>query len=110
MAVEIEPQIEIRETEAKVPPELRQEGVSARPEKPAEIESVQQQVQEEESKQPGEDTVTLPASLEELRNLAKGPITSSITWFANFWLRIFKKAVHYGYRILLKGGKDNASA
>lgn len=42
---------------------------------------------------PPSDTVTLTAG-------SKGPITSSATWLAAFWLRIIKKAIHFGWNII----------
>lgn len=47
-------------------------------------------------------TVQLPKTQDELKELSKGSITDSITWFAAFWLRIFKKAVHFGWKIIGK--------
>jgi hypothetical protein len=44
-------------------------------------------------------TITLPADQNQLTTLAKGSISNSITWFAAFWLRMIKKAIHFGWRI-----------
>lgn len=30
---------------------------------------------------------------------AKGSITSSLTWFSAFWIRIIKKALHFGWQV-----------
>lgn len=35
-----------------------------------------------------------PADTKTLLAWAKGPITNALTWFANFWLRMIKKAKH----------------
>jgi hypothetical protein len=43
--------------------------------------------------QPPSDTVTLTQQ-------AKGDTSSSLTWLAAFWLRIIKKALHFGWRIV----------
>ncbi len=43
--------------------------------------------------QPPSDTVTLMQQ-------AKGDTTSSLTWLAAFWLRIIKKAGHFGWKIV----------
>ena len=43
--------------------------------------------------QPPADTTTLTTQ-------AKGDTTSSVTWLAAFWLRIIKKALHFGWRIV----------
>lgn len=44
--------------------------------------------------------ITLPKDQEQLKNLSKGKITESITWFAAYWLRMIKKAVHFGWQII----------
>ena len=43
--------------------------------------------------QPPSDTVTLTQQ-------AKGDTTSGATWLAAFWLRIIKKALHFGWRVV----------
>ncbi len=45
-------------------------------------------------------TVQPPASQATLQSQAKGDTTSSMTWLAVFWLRIIKKAIHFGWQIL----------
>ncbi len=45
--------------------------------------------------QPPGDSVTLTQQ-------AKGSATSSMTWLAAFWLRIIKKAMHFGWKIVGK--------
>src|SRR3990167_1553834 len=49
-------------------------------------------------------TITPPASQVTLTKQAKGPITSSLSWLAAFWLRVIKKAIHFGWKII---GKQN---
>jgi len=44
-------------------------------------------------------TVTPPAPQTTLITWAKGPVASSLTWFAAFWLRILKKALHFGWTV-----------
>ncbi len=43
--------------------------------------------------------VNPPASSATLLNWSKGSITSSLTWLAAFWLRIIKKAIHFGWKV-----------
>jgi len=47
-------------------------------------------------------SVTLPKSQLELTQLARGSISDSITWFAAFWLRMIKKAIHFGWQLFHK--------
>lgn len=45
-------------------------------------------------------TIEPPSSPPVLANQAKGPTTSSLTWLAAFWIRIIKKALHFGWKII----------
>ena len=48
-------------------------------------------------------TITLPAQPQQLKAGAKGTPDDALTWFAAFWLRMFKKAIHYGWRVITGG-------
>ena len=52
-------------------------------------------------------TVTPPSDTTTLSKQAKGDTTSSLTWLAAFWLRIIKKAIHFGWKII--GKEQNVS-
>lgn len=45
-------------------------------------------------------TIQPPGDTTSLETQAKGDTTSSMTWLAAFWLRIIKKAIHFGWQIL----------
>jgi len=47
-------------------------------------------------------TIEIPATQEALEDWAQGPIENSLTWYAVFWLRLLKKALLYGWRVVLK--------
>jgi hypothetical protein len=47
-------------------------------------------------------TVTIPQTPTVLAALAKGSVSDSVTWFAAFWLRMIKKAVHFGWQLFQK--------
>lgn len=49
-------------------------------------------------------TVQPPGDVVTLTQTAKGNTTSSATWLAAFWLRIIKKAMHFGWKIVGKEG------
>lgn len=49
-------------------------------------------------------TIQIPADKVQLESASKGDTGSAVTWLAAFWLRMIKKAVHFGWRII-KGGK-----
>lgn len=45
-------------------------------------------------------SVAPPANDAALTSWSKGPITSSISWLGMFWLRIIKKAIYFGWKIV----------
>lgn len=49
-------------------------------------------------------TIQLPTDVRSLTNWVKAPVTNSLRWLAAFWLRMIKKAKHFGWRIIQKGG------
>lgn len=50
-------------------------------------------------------TIQVPATPTQLTEWAKGSPGQSLTWFANFWLRLIKKAFHFGWRVITGGSK-----
>lgn len=50
--------------------------------------------------QPTATTFQIPTNQTTLVSQSKGPITSSLTWFAAFWLRMIKKALHMGWSVV----------
>lgn len=55
-----------------------------------------------QSQPSGAVTITLPADQTNLAASSKGSADDSVTWFAAFWLRMIKKAIYFGWRILGK--------
>jgi hypothetical protein len=49
-------------------------------------------------------TIDPPAAEEQLEKQSKGSPASSATWLATFWRRMIKKARHFGWKIVGKGG------
>lgn len=45
-------------------------------------------------------TVTPPADSNTLADWSKGSVTSSLTWLGTFWIRVIKKALHFGWKII----------
>ncbi|KKR43640.1 MAG: hypothetical protein UU51_C0016G0006 [Microgenomates group bacterium GW2011_GWC1_41_20] len=52
-------------------------------------------------------TVTPPADDTTLTDWSKGSTASSLTWLAAFWIRIIKKAMYFGWKIV---GKEKVNA
>ena len=52
-------------------------------------------------------TVSTPSDQATLTKQAGGSVASSLTWLAAFWLRVIKKALHFGWKIV--GKEQNVS-
>lgn len=52
-------------------------------------------------------TVTPPADDATLTTWSKGSVSSSLTWLGAFWIRVVKKALHFGWKVV--GGQPNVS-
>jgi hypothetical protein len=108
--VESEPRkkegLEVRPEEMEIPPEVER-ATGATPTQT----QVTAQVTDDTGKPlisptvPKAVTVQVPASPSQLDEWSKGSPTASLTWFATFWLRIIKKAFHFGWRVITKGGQ-----
>jgi hypothetical protein len=48
-------------------------------------------------------TISVPATPQQLSSWSQGSPSQSLTWFAKFWLRMVKKALNLGWRIVGKG-------
>ena len=51
-------------------------------------------------------TVTLPANQGVIEEWTKGDASNSSTWLGYFWVRIVKKALHFGWKLVV-GPDDN---
>lgn len=47
-------------------------------------------------------SVTPPSDTTTLTTWSKGNTSSSLTWLGAFWLRVIKKAIHFGWQIVGK--------
>ena len=47
-------------------------------------------------------TIQIPATQGELESWSKGDPENAITWFAVFWIRLIKKGLHFGWRMIKK--------
>ncbi len=47
-------------------------------------------------------TITLPTDHESLEKLSKGSISDALTWMSAYFLRMIKKAVHFGWKVVVK--------
>jgi hypothetical protein len=46
-------------------------------------------------------TITVPANQVQLIEWAKGPEDKAITWLSRYWIRLIKKSVHFGWRLIM---------
>lgn len=45
-------------------------------------------------------TVQPPTDTTTLTTWSKGSVSSSLTWLGAFWMRVIKKAVHFGWQVV----------
>ena len=53
-------------------------------------------------------TITIPATTQQLEDWSKGSPDDSITWLAFFWIRLIKKALFHGWRVITQPAIPNA--
>ena len=101
-----EPQVqEVKEAEFIVPETLNQSGVKVVQK------SFTAQVKDDKGQPliqtPPTQVITVqpPADDTTLTTWSKGSITSSLTWLGMFWIRVIKKALYFGWRVV--GGGVN---
>jgi hypothetical protein len=92
-----------RPTDIEIPPELERGG---------QVQSVPSQFQAKVTDDNGKPlihtpqaktvTIQIPASQGELESWSKGNSENAITWFAVFWIRLIKKGLHFGWRMIKK--------
>lgn len=49
--------------------------------------------------------IQVPADQAQLEDWSHGEPANSLTWYALFWLRIIKKALRYGWRVIRRGAQ-----
>ncbi len=47
-------------------------------------------------------TIQIPSGQATLKSQAGGSPQNAVTWFAAFWLRMIKKALYFGWKVLFK--------
>ena len=93
--------IKERPTDLEIPPELERGG---------HIKQVQSQFKAQVTddsgkpliKTPQTVTIQIPATQTQLDTWSKGDSENAITWFAVFWIRLIKKAMHFSWRMVKK--------
>jgi len=105
ISVERSPELTVHPEEVEVPPQLADVGIRA----------VEREFKTPVTNDRGQPLVTtpatqkisiqLPAARGQLLAWAKGPVSDSLTWFAAFWLRVIKKAVHFGWSLIVGESK-----
>jgi len=45
-------------------------------------------------------TITVPATPQQLEDWAKGPTENALTWLSFYWIRMIKKALFHGWRVM----------
>lgn len=98
-----EPLVQERPTEMEIPPELERGGTVYKV--PSQF---QGQVVDDSGKpliqtpQTQKITIQVPATQKQLEDWSKGDSEDAVTWFAVFWIRLIKKGLHFGWRMIKK--------
>ncbi len=50
-------------------------------------------------------TIQVPADQAQLEDWSHGEPANSLTWYATFWLRMIKKALRFGWKVIGRGTK-----
>lgn len=81
--------------------EVREEATTLTPSQ------ITQQADDATQQQPVQDdtatpviTITVPATTQQLEDWAKGPAENTLTWIAFYWIRMIKKAILHGWRVI----------
>ncbi len=107
-------------------PETPPEGVEHRPEEigvPERIQDVVKKTPTQVTAQVTDDddqdlihtpetkeiAIEIPGNQASFEQQAQGSVTESTTWFAAFWVRMIKKARHFGWRIMGGGSQAQVS-
>ncbi|MCH7640719.1 hypothetical protein IID22_00760 [Patescibacteria group bacterium] len=94
------PPEDLTEHPVELPPEVERTGAKVT------RDQVTAQVTDDQGKQliqsPATQVVTIqiPAAQAQLEDWSHGSPANSLTWFATFWLRLIKKALHFGWRVV----------
>jgi hypothetical protein len=102
-----EPQVEEinKEAEFVVPETLKQSGVQVVQK------TFKAQVKDDKGQPliqtPPTQVITIqpPADDTTLTTWSKGSVSSSLTWLGVFWIRVIKKAIHFGWQVVGGGNK-----
>jgi len=97
-------EVEKRPEAPEISEDLEKAGVGTRPVQPAQVVSDTGQPLLQPTPTQVK-TIQPPATQSQLASWAKGPPAAALTWFANFWTRTIKKALHFGWRIVKREGE-----
>lgn len=86
----------------EIPPHIEQAGVSVRPTQFTAQVTDDNGTPLVQSPATQVITITIPATQKQLEDWSKGSPVESLTWFAFYWLRMIKKALHFGWKIITR--------
>ncbi|MBI3397024.1 hypothetical protein HY045_00960 [Candidatus Woesebacteria bacterium] len=104
---EREPQSQITEIPQvpEIPPAIEKAGVTAVPNQVSNpVKSDNGQVL---TQTPAASTISIQLSQPQQNLLvwSKGEVGSSLTWWSVFWIRMVKKAIHFGWKIVTRSSQ-----
>lgn len=96
-----QPEVTKKPETAEVPVHIEQEGTSVAPPAVAQPADDAAALDDQTQVSP-KVSIQIPTSQEQLEEWSHGSPKNALTWFAAFWLRLIKKALHFGWRIIGK--------
>lgn len=100
---QVQPIVKERPTDIEIPPELERGGIA---------QTVPSQFKAQVSDDSGKPliqtpqskviTIQVPATQKELEDWSKGDPENAVTWFAVLWIRLIKKGLHFGWKMIKK--------
>ena len=91
----------------EIPEHIEKLGVTSTPTQPSISVGIGANGQPAIQQQPNATavTVTIPNTQAQLADDSKGSVSDSSTWRASYWLRILKKALFFGWQVIVGGQK-----
>jgi hypothetical protein len=90
-----------QEAPKEAPPVVEEKGATVSPgQLAAQVSDNTQQATSAQVQDDNTITITVPATPQQLEDWSKGSPDNALTWFAFFWIRMIKKALFHGWRVV----------
>ena len=100
------PPEDVTEIPEEISTHIETDGVKKRPTQITTVVSDDSGKPLTQSQQTKTTSIKLPTDEPTLQRWSKGSVSDSLTWFASFWLRTIKRAIHAGIGVITGQGKN----